>query len=428
MRLVAAVLLSLCVLLAGGAGNASATLATAGTNGPVASDSVPVDTPAERSGGLASSDPETFRELQQEFDRMEFQITVYDDGSAEWTFRFQRTLTNETERNDFQTYAERFNENSTDLYADFQRRARTLVTQGANETGRSMNATGFEKRAYVNTLGNQGIVELTFRWVGFALVGDDGTVTVGDVFDGGLYIRSDQRLVVRHGPGLGFDSVSPSPDSISGDSLSGSDSITWAGERSFTDERPRIVLVPPATDSPTETGSTGGASAGQGTPTASGESPPVAETTPGSAGDDGLGLLPLVGLGAVLLLGLGAAVAYRSGAFGGARATIDDDDGDPPGAVSASSEATATPEPAIPDEELLSDEDRVMGLLDERGGRMKQVDIVDETGWSKSKVSMLLSDMEEDELISKLRVGRENIISKKGMEPEAAGSPFDDED
>jgi hypothetical protein len=40
---------------------------------------------------------------------------------------------------------------------------------------------------------------------------------------------------------------------------------------------------------------------------------------------------------------------------------------------------------------------------------------------------MLLSDMEDDEHISKLRVGRENIISLKGHEPDAAGSPFDDE-
>ena len=46
---------------------------------------------------------------------------------------------------------------------------------------------------------------------------------------------------------------------------------------------------------------------------------------------------------------------------------------------------------------------------------------------TQSKVSMLLSDMQEDGQISKLRVGRENIISKAGEEPEAAGSPFDDE-
>jgi uncharacterized membrane protein len=59
---------------------------------------------------------------------------------------------------------------------------------------------------------------------------------------------------------------------------------------------------------------------------------------------------------------------------------------------------------------------------------MKQVNIVEETGWSKSKVSMLLSDMEEEEgIISKLRVGRENVISLRGHEPDAAKSPFDDE-
>ncbi|MFC6725189.1 helix-turn-helix transcriptional regulator, partial [Halobium palmae] len=81
--------------------------------------------------------------------------------------------------------------------------------------------------------------------------------------------------------------------------------------------------------------------------------------------------------------------------------------------------------PIVTDDELLSDEDRVVSLLRDRGGRMKQVNIVDETGWSKSKVSMLLSEMEEDGRISKLRVGRENVISLKGHEPDAAGSPFD---
>jgi len=66
-------------------------------------------------------------------------------------------------------------------------------------------------------------------------------------------------------------------------------------------------------------------------------------------------------------------------------------------------------------------------MLEERGGRMRQVQIVEETEWSKSKVSMLLSDMADEGEISKLRVGRENIISLDGEEPEAAGSPFDDE-
>ena len=79
-------------------------------------------------------------------------------------------------------------------------------------------------------------------------------------------------------------------------------------------------------------------------------------------------------------------------------------------------------------EKFLSDEDRVINLLEENDGRMRQVSIVEKTEWSKSKVSMLLSDMEADGQISKLRVGRENIISITGEEPDAAGSPFDDEE
>ena len=430
MRQVPAVALLLCALVLGGTvGTAalpgSAVRDPAADRGLISSDphagSIQADGP---------SDPDTVRELQQQFDRTEFRITVHANGSAEWTFRFKQTLENDTERADFRAFAERFDAEATSLYTDFKRRARALTEEGANATGRPMNATGFSKRSSVNALGNQGVVEMSFLWVAFAPVSDDGSVVVGDVFEGGLYIRSDQRLVVSAGSGVVFEEISPAADSISADSLASSGSVTWVGERSFTDERPRVVLAPlsTATDSP----GPGGSGVGASTPAGS-----ATETDGASPGDDGgSGLLPIVGLGAVLVLGLGAAFAYRSGVFDGAGAApIDDEDGDNGGdsggtsiaSEAAEAEGASAPDPSVPDEELLSDEDRVMGMLDDHGGRMKQVEIVDGTGWSKSKVSMLLSDMEEAGEISKLRVGRENIISKKGMEPEAARSPFDDE-
>lgn len=73
----------------------------------------------------------------------------------------------------------------------------------------------------------------------------------------------------------------------------------------------------------------------------------------------------------------------------------------------------------------LTDEERVLRLLDANGGRMRQTAIVETTGWSKSKTSMLLSEMESEGAISKLRVGRENLISQPGSEPEAMGSPLE---
>ncbi|MFC6729491.1 helix-turn-helix transcriptional regulator, partial [Natronoarchaeum mannanilyticum] len=63
------------------------------------------------------------------------------------------------------------------------------------------------------------------------------------------------------------------------------------------------------------------------------------------------------------------------------------------------------------DPELLSDEERVERLLRENGGRMKQASIVTETGWSNAKVSQLLSSMDEEGRVDKLRIGRENLIS-----------------
>ncbi|AGB17168.1 hypothetical protein Halru_2587 [Halovivax ruber XH-70] len=69
------------------------------------------------------------------------------------------------------------------------------------------------------------------------------------------------------------------------------------------------------------------------------------------------------------------------------------------------------------DPELLSDEERVMHLLTANGGRMKQAAIVDETGWSNAKVSQLLSQMDEDDDIEKLRIGRENLITLPDVDP-----------
>lgn len=76
--------------------------------------------------------------------------------------------------------------------------------------------------------------------------------------------------------------------------------------------------------------------------------------------------------------------------------------------------------------EPITDEDRIQQLLDENGGRLHQSEIVSKTGWSKSKVSRLLSRMEDDGLITKISVGRENLITRSGDEPRHAGSAFED--
>ncbi|MFB6169729.1 MAG: helix-turn-helix transcriptional regulator [Haloarculaceae archaeon] len=342
---------------------------------------------------------------QQEFDSTEFHVTVYENGSARWAFMYKKTL-NDSNRQEFEDYAERFEENDTEAYRTFRDRARALTRSGTNTTGREMTATGFEKRAYVTNLGNRGIVEMSFLWSNFAVT-DADRVVVGDVFEGGLYVGPNQRFVVERGPNLTRRSADPPPDASS------NDSVTWDGEHEFADNRPRVVFV---------TGdAAGGGEPGDGTP------------TDGGPADDGTGWLPWAGLFVVLLL-VGGFLAWRYGLVG-----TSGESGPPPAAAPVGGESDqqaaadesdveSEPTPAVTDEELMSDEERVVQLLEAHGGRMKQVNIVEETGWSKSKVSMLLSDMEEDGEVSKLRIGRENVISLPGHEPEGAGSPFDDEE
>ncbi len=65
----------------------------------------------------------------------------------------------------------------------------------------------------------------------------------------------------------------------------------------------------------------------------------------------------------------------------------------------------------------IRDEARVEKLLESHDGRLKQSQIVDATDWSKSKVSRLLSSMEDDGDITRIRLGRENLVCLRGHEP-----------
>ncbi|MWV39552.1 hypothetical protein [Natrialba sp. INN-245] len=74
-------------------------------------------------------------------------------------------------------------------------------------------------------------------------------------------------------------------------------------------------------------------------------------------------------------------------------------------------------------EEFMTDRERVQQLVSENGGRMKQSKIVDSVDWSKAKVSRLLAELEEDGRITKLRLGRENLVCLPDNEPTASKSP-----
>jgi hypothetical protein len=118
---------------------------------------------------------------------------------------------------------------------------------------------------------------------------------------------------------------------------------------------------------------------------------------------------------------LGGGLFYRSGRLPGGATRLPD----AASAGAAADAATVDGDDEVPSE-LLSSEDRVLRLLDANDGRMRQADIVEETGWSKSKVSRVLAGMDEEGQIVKVDVGRGNLIARPGDLPAGLQPPSND--
>ena len=333
-------------------------------------------------------------------------VDLRSDGNARWRVSTTFNLTTETERAAFEDLAQSFEDGETSALG--LQAFRRAGTNADAMTDREMSVVGVERNA---TVGNgTGRLTVAFTWTNFARTNGD-RLQVGDVLetgpDGGTWLPgldSGDTLVVRAPEGYGVAAASTAPERRENRSV-----LEWTGPETFEAGDLQAEFTGQAALTPTPT------------PGPPGRSVPW----------------PLV---FVLGLGGGAVVAYllvRSrdgidlppasagdgddGAASGGGVPGDPEDATDPDGTGIGSEARADAEPetatdegdaeAETDEALLSDEERVERLLDRNGGRMKQATIVKETGWSNAKVSQLLSSMEEEGRIDKLRIGRENLIS-----------------
>ena len=235
------------------------------------------------------------------------------------------------------------------------------------------------------TLSTVCLLALQFRWTNFAeqagtqlRIGDAFNTTDGTWLPG---LATGQTLVIR--PPDGY-AVLNSPRDIGVEN----GVLRWEGPRSF---EPRYL------GQITYTGNT---------PTATPE-----QSVPLGLLSGGAALVVAVATAAVVLSRRrGPTEGGDGGTAGGGTGTA----GDAGGAAAATTDTDTEPVTGPSDPELLSDEERVERLLERNGGRMKQTNIVDETGWSNAKVSQLLSNMAETDRVDKLRIGRENLISLPG--------------
>lgn len=333
------------------------------------------------------------------------------DARFQVSTRFALTSTNETRA--FRTIAREFEESTnTDPIPTFRRAA----TAASNATRRPMNVTNVNRTATIvgqndTSKNDTGQLVVAFTWTNFARQSDDELI-VGDAFNTSQStwlpsLTTEQTLRIETPRGHTIDT---SPIGYTNRTL------VWKGPRSFAPGEPRVVYDRSGAPLQPTTGENNGSGDGNG------------DTGPFTA------VPPLVlGAGAIVL-GAGAVIV---GAYTWTRRETNDDGGAPDVADSetgsgttaataqtksgsdASAAATADqPDDEPPDDELLSDEERVERLLERNDGRMKQASIVDETGWSNAKVSQLLSAMDDTGRIEKLRIGRENLISLPNRDDE----------
>ena len=376
-----------------------------------------VDGGQELSPATALDSTPVAPQVDGELATTEIQIRLQPNTDARWTIVHRYPLSTETEVDAFRSLGAEFEAGRADVGFTAQV-FRSVADIAAESTGREMRILDVEREATVeerqttatttptqtetstidgSNVRQMGVLRLSFTWTNFLEEDDDGTLRLGDVFttpEEGTWLSSlgeDQRLTVVTPEGYVISRTSFPVQTQNG-------SLVIDGPREFTsDERLSVTYQ-----------RTGAAELPLPVLVGGGVAVVVVLVLMGllvrsRRADSSSGGDPAMANGGEYDTAAGESTDTVAGTGAGAAAMGENPDDD-----------TDAEEEAETDVELLSDEERVERLLRERGGRMKQANIVKETGWSDAKVSQLLSAMASAGRVEKLRLGRENLISLPG--------------
>ncbi|WP_435180661.1 helix-turn-helix transcriptional regulator [Halorussus sp. AFM4] len=318
-------------------------------------------------------------------DTTEMYLSLRENGNARWNVTQRYVLRGDDELEAFRQLAAAYENGDADLGLSKATFARIVERVNAN-SDRHMTLRGVSRSAGVRNNGTVGVLTLSFTWTNFTEVRDD-KIVLGDAFwtESGTWLPTlgeDQALVISVPGDYYIYGASPPGGTIYNGTV-----LRYEGPQTFDRGDFSVTYAPKSTENPAPNGL-------------------VDFSSP---------------------WGLALVVLLFSGGFGAYALSRRRDAGPEP--VGESGDATAEPSPAappstdaddgaesatdddVPDVELLSDEERVLRLLRENDGRMKQGQIVKETNWSNAKVSQLLSKMDDNDDVDKLRIGRENLIT-----------------
>ncbi|WP_136717114.1 helix-turn-helix transcriptional regulator [Halorientalis salina] len=343
-----------------------------GTASLVAVGGATAETPTHRSGALP--DDITGTQTAVDPDRVLLRADVRADGTADWTIEYRVLLDDRNTTDAFESVAADIRNDSAPFTARFTDRMGGTVGTAANATGREMALRNVSVETERQNLGQSyGIVRYRFTWEGFATA-NETHVEAGDAL-AGFYLDGESQLRIDWPEEYRAVSVSPNASERL------DRGVVWEGRRDFGSEGPRVVAT---SESATDTGST------------------IAGTT-------------LAGVAVVaLVLGVGGyLLARRKGLVGQSGTDGTETAAGDAGAAAGASDDVADRDEGDdgPPEELLSNEEQVLRLLESEGGRVKQQQVAAQLDWTDAKTSQVVSKLREEEEIEVFRIGRENVLS-----------------
>ncbi|EMA54587.1 helix-turn-helix transcriptional regulator [Halococcus thailandensis] len=323
-------------------------------------------------------------------------VDVRPNGTGVVTVSYHLSLSTVNETTGFRELQENISANPSSYRTRFGARMDRVVASAQAATGRQMTAT----RPTVSTTrrGSTGVVTYSFLWRNFAASSND-RLRVGDALTG-FYLDDGQQLTITWPDGYEPTTVRPSPDSHR------TTALQWNASTTFDENEPYVELARTNRSTPNRTGS---AEISASSVNSSAESPPSRTTVSSgnqtSSTTDRL-QLPLAVGGFVVVLAVLLAILYRRRTQNRETAATE-----PNGADSGSVGTTDTDESGDSPTALLSNEERVVQVLERAGGRAKQQHVVDELDWTEAKTSQVVKNLRESGTITSFRLGRENVLS-----------------
>lgn len=352
--------------------------------------------PLAGTGTAAASHRAALAPMQVDADDVLLAAHVQADGDARWRVAYRIRLDDQNTTEAFESLQQDIRQNPENFTSTFRQRMARTAQAAENATGREMAIRNVTVSAEKKSLpqGTYGVITYRFTWTNFAVAEGD-RLRIGDALHG-LFLDELTTLLISWPEQYRVVSVEPR-----GPAQLGSNRVTWEGPLEFVGDEPTLTLTTaPAT------------------------------ATPAGPSIGGLPVVPITAGLVVVALGLGAAYLYASGRPRGPSEGAGETGGGPGGgpgdeamagvsAEAAAEEAAATgggeftpqEESEGPSPELLSNEEQVLRLLDQHGGRMKQQQIVSELDWTEAKTSQVVGDLREEGEIETFRIGRENVVT-----------------